>query len=222
MESPRAYSPGENCIGSTNKADQMQIDLKRVRPRSPNGQRHRSASAARDAYKRTCWSIKSNTNKTNRDELVEMIIEMIIAHGGAKSWPVGSDIFDGESHIVMDHIRAKGWLKQHIPVWCEAAINDIGSRELKKCPPSGFYPSSRATRAENSQDALLIRSACFGGARHINLPHFQGNNNRFETTIILLHCDQIRGDHKCTAVEAERFSSSCTWQQISARNRLPD
>ena len=76
-------------------------------------------------------------------DLVRMVIEMITAHGAAKNWPVGSDIFDGESNTVMDHIRAQGWRRQHIPVWCEEAINDRGSRELKKCPPSGFYFSSR-------------------------------------------------------------------------------
>ena len=99
-----------------------------------------------------------------------MVIEMLAAHGGAKNWLVGSDIFDGESHTVMDHIRAQGWLRQHILVWCEEAINDRGSREIKKCPPSGFYSSSRASGAENLEDALLILSACFCGTRYINLP----------------------------------------------------
>ena len=51
-----------------------------------------------------------------------MAIEMIIAHGGVKILFVGSDIFDGESRIVMDYIRAQGGFRQHIPVWCEKAI----------------------------------------------------------------------------------------------------
>ena len=166
-------------MAAQKRAEQMQVDCKCVRPRLPNGPRNRSAFAPRDACKRTCWNIKSRTNRTNRDEFVEMVIDMITIHGGAKSWPTISDIFDGESLTVMDHIRAKGWLTQHIPVWCEEAINDIGSRELKKCPPSGFYPSSRATRVEDLQDALLIISACFCGARWINLQQIQGYNHRF-------------------------------------------
>ena len=133
-----------------------------------------------------------------------MVIEMITVQGGAKIWPVGSDIFDGESHTVTDHIKAKGWLKQHIPIWCEDAIKYRGSRELKKCPPSGFYLSSRAARAENLEDALLLFSACFCGSRYINIQNIPGYSNRFKTTTILLHRDQIRENYKRTAVDAER------------------
>ena len=87
--------------------------------------------------------IKSNTNGTTRGDLGRMVIEMMTAHGAAKNWLVGSDIFDGENNTVMEHIKAKGWLRDHIPSWCKDAINDRGSRALKKCPPSGFYSSSR-------------------------------------------------------------------------------
>ena len=59
--------------------------------------------------------MKSNTNKTNRGDLVRMVIEMMTAHGAAKNWPVGSDIFDGKNNTVMEHTRAKGWFRNHIP-----------------------------------------------------------------------------------------------------------
>ena len=54
------------------------------------------------------------------------------------------------------------------------------------------------------EDALLIFSAWFCGSRWINGPTFTGYNNRFETTPIMLHRDQIHGSHKCRAFEGER------------------
>ena len=72
-----------------------------------------------------------------------MVCEMMNTHGAAKNWPVGSDMFDGENPSVMEHIRANGWLQDHIPSRCEEAIKARGSRELKKCPPSGFYSEHR-------------------------------------------------------------------------------
>ena len=76
--------------------------------------------------------------------------------------------------------------------------------QLKKCPPRGFYPSGRAKKEQLLEDALLILSACYCGSRWINTPSYKGYNNRFETTTILLHRDQIHGDHKCKASEGER------------------
>ena len=68
------------------------------------------------------------TNQIKRDELIEMVIDLMTHYGGAKSWPTTSDIFEGESQTVMHHIRAKGWLWQHIPIWCEEAIMERGQR----------------------------------------------------------------------------------------------
>ena len=115
-------------MAAQKRGEQRQIDLKRVRSRSPNGLRKRSTSAPRDAFKRTCWSIHSRTKRTHRDEFIEMVIDLMTNHGGAKSWPTTSDIFDGESQTVMDHSRAKGLLRQHIPGWCEEAIMERGQR----------------------------------------------------------------------------------------------
>ena len=109
-------------MAAQKRAEQRQIDLKRVRSRLLNGPRNRSTSAPRDAFKRTCWSIHSRTNRTKRDEFIEMVIDLMTNHGEAKSWQTTSDIFDGESQTVMQLIRAKGWLRQHIAGWCEEAI----------------------------------------------------------------------------------------------------
>ena len=54
------------------------------------------------------------------------------------------------------------------------------------------------------EDALLILSACYCGSRWIHTPNYKGYNNRFESTAILLHRDQIHDDHKCRASEGER------------------
>ena len=54
------------------------------------------------------------------------------------------------------------------------------------------------------ENRLLILSACFCGTRWINLPSYGGYNNRFETTTICVNRDNIRGEHKCAQVRAER------------------
>ena len=135
---------------------------------------------------------------------MRMVIEMMTTYGAAKNWPVGSDIFDGENYTVMEHIKAKGWLQDHIPVWCKDAIKGRGSRSSKKCPPSCFYSSSRDSTTVNLENGLLILSVCFCGTRWINSPSYVGYSNRFETTTICFNRDKIRGEHKCAEVEAER------------------
>ena len=119
---------------------------KKVAPPLTNCPRGPDQRAPRDACKRQCWSIHSETNRTRRDKLVEMVIDLMTNHGGAKSWPATADIFERESQTVMDHIRTKGWLQQHIPGWCAEAILERGHSESKKCPPGGLYPSSRVKK----------------------------------------------------------------------------
>ena len=155
-QEPRTQEPiaqEQIALAALNRAEQRQAENERERPRSPTGQRQRSASVPRDAHKRICWSIKSNTNGSNRCDLVRMVCEMMNTYGAAKNWPVGSDIFDGESPTVTEHIKAKGWLQDHIPSWCEKAIKARGSRELKKCPPNGFYSSSRDSTKVSLENA---------------------------------------------------------------------
>ena len=115
-EGDKAEWAAQECIargqiGTTlqKQIEQRQIKLKHVRSRSPNGPRHRSASAPRDVFRRRCWSIHSRTNGIKRDELIEMAINLMTHHGGAKKWPTTADIFDGESQTVMEYIRAKGY-----------------------------------------------------------------------------------------------------------------
>ena len=64
--------------------EKKQMYLKRVRSRVLTGPRNRSTSAPRDAFKRTCWSIHSRTNRTKRNEFIEMVIDLMTNHGGAK------------------------------------------------------------------------------------------------------------------------------------------
>ena len=137
----------KTVMAAQKRAEQRLMDLKRVRSLSPNGPRSRSISAPRDAFKRPCWSIHPHINRIKRDELIEMVIDLMTDHGRAKSWPITSDLFGGESSTVMQHIRAKGWLQQHIAPWCEEAMMIRGHIELKKCPPGGFYPRGRSTKA---------------------------------------------------------------------------
>ena len=154
------------------------MDHKRVRASLPNRPRSRSISAPpTDAFKRPCWSIVSRNHRTKRDEFIEMVIEMMTSHGRAKNLPITSDLFDGESSTVMQHIRAKCWIQQHIPPWCEEAQMIRGHIELKKCMPGGFYPGGRTIKAQFLEDALLILSACFCGSRWICGATFTGPNH---------------------------------------------
>ena len=125
----------------------------------------------------------------------------------------------------MQHIMAKGWLKQLIPPLCEEAQMTRGHIELKKGPPGGFYPGGRTTKAQNMQDALLIVSACFCGSRWLRGHTFTGHSPRWETIAILLHRDQIHGRHKCRSSEEERSfmrlrRAPPTTDQLCAHNRV--
>ena len=45
-----------------------------------------------------------------------------------------SEIFDGESFTVMQHVSAKGWRQQHVPMFGQDAEMSRGYIELKQCP----------------------------------------------------------------------------------------
>ena len=65
-------------------------ELPRSRPRS------RSLSVTAAAKYQSLWSIKSNTNPTDRDELKDMFTRMWKKYGPAKDWPHDVRIFDSE------------------------------------------------------------------------------------------------------------------------------
>ena len=55
------------------------------------------------------WSIKSKTNPSCRDGLLDLFCAMKRKHGKAKHWPVNTEIFTGEGDKFWKHVRDMGW-----------------------------------------------------------------------------------------------------------------
>ena len=71
-------------------------------------------------------------------------------------------------------------------------------------PAKRFLFSSRVGKVTNLEDALLILSLGFCGTRWNESDKCCGFDTRFETTTMMLHRGQIRGEYKSAAVKAER------------------
>ena len=122
----------------------------RFRPRS------RSMSVTAAAKYQSFWSIKSQTNPTCR-EVRDMFTRMWKKHGPAKDWPSDARIFDSEGPKFRKHISKRGWTKDHIPIWCQDAIEARAKENggIKKGPPGGLYfvTISRQEPHEAMEDA---------------------------------------------------------------------
>ena len=76
---------------------------------------------------------------TPKDDLMKMVIANIRESGPAKKWPHGVEIFYGEGQAFMQHLSARGWERDHIPMYCQEVHATRGEVEMKKGPPGGFY-----------------------------------------------------------------------------------
>ena len=165
---PRTCGQGQNCCGSRKKShpNMNGVQTGKIQfnksPKAPINIRTTKGSLQKAVLEYTLPQPPDEA-----DDLIEMVIEMMTKHGQAKNWSAAAEIFDGESSTVMQHIMANGWLQQHIPPWCAEAQMTRGHIELKKCPPGGFYPGGRTTKAQNMEDTIRIFSACFCGSRWI-------------------------------------------------------
>ena len=96
----------KTAVAAVKRAFQRETEYQRARSRSPQRARSMSALALpKEACKRLCWSMYTRNQPTDRDELIEMVIENIEKHGSATHMPADSEIFDGESNTVMQHIK---------------------------------------------------------------------------------------------------------------------
>ena len=93
-------------------------------------------------------------------------------HGSARNWPFDAQIFDGEGIKFRKFVSKRGWTKDHIPIWCQEAI-EARARAIggpKKPPPTGFYhrTSSRSDPNEPAEHAFMCFSAYITGLRWID------------------------------------------------------
>ena len=93
------------------------------------------------------WSIKSKTNPSCQDGLIDVFSAMERQHGKAKHWPVDAEIFFWRQGTKFwKHVGDMGWAQDHIPLWCVDVIEaraKQGEGNYKKCPQatSTFGPA---------------------------------------------------------------------------------
>ena len=104
----------------------------------------------------------------------------------------------------MQHLSARGWEQEHIPLYYQEAQMTRGDVESKKCIAGGFYNGVQDSMRHSLEDALLILSAVFCGSRYLKGPKFEVYNPKPETTAIMFHGDQVHAKEKCNACEEER------------------
>ena len=124
---------GEDWTGEGDQAEwrALQVDklvrpLKRQLPqkRGPDQPRtrSRSLSVTAKAKQMKLWSIKSTTNASCRDGVLDLFCAMERKHGKAQNWPVDAELLTGEGENFWKQVRDKDWTQDHIPSWCLDAI----------------------------------------------------------------------------------------------------
>ena len=167
-------------------------------------------SVTATAKYQSLWSFKSYNNPTCRDELKDMFTRMWKKHGPAKDWPLDARIFDSEGPKFRKHISKRGWTKDHIPIWCQDAIEARAKENggIKKSPPGGFYrlTTSRQEPHEAMENALMCLSFYFTGLRWIDSGHREPAwCTKMESLTEVFRFDEIWEETKCQKREMDRI-----------------
>ena len=155
---------GDRAEWKARQFEQIMRPLKRhLSPKRRQDQqraRSRSLSIPSTAKYQNLWSFKSTHRATCREDLMGLFSSMWRRHGSAKHWPLDAKIFDGEGIKFRKHISNRGWTKDHIPIWCQEAIEPRARTNggPKKPPPSGFYPRTSSCQVRSLVDSNTGRT----------------------------------------------------------------
>ena len=119
---------------------QRQMEFTRARSRLQNRARPRSISAPpTDNFKRPCWSVHFRNHWTERDDFIEMVVEMMTKHGRATNLPTTLDLRWREFYSDATHL-GQGLAEAAHSAMMWRGPNDQRAHRIKELPAWRLLP----------------------------------------------------------------------------------